>query len=143
MNHKFWVYRDGGLIVQKYQGSFEHDQLLEISQRVLQSIPDNLTKVQFLSDISEGRFPKLSSEQFEVLLDMFNKNVSMSFEMQIAIYTGMNTYDDFITAHKFANYFKGGQYNAIPFNILDSALNWLGLSKEEMEKINKDLSDFY
>lgn len=136
MEHKFWKYRNGTLIVQQYLGVVGHEDIIKNDTLAFSEIPKGATNIINLCDISQSTYPDLKHEQVVDLL----KAVEDVPGLRMALYTGSVNYEDYEKAITYVTHWKGKPIAVVPFNFLNSAFDWLNLTTEEREVIKENFN---
>lgn len=132
------MFRDGALVVEQYVGTANSQEIIDNDRKMLEAAPEN-QKLLLLSDISQVQFPDIPTEAIPSLFQPMEEFADKSHEMRVALYTGNNELTDFDKANKYAQEGSIRSMAIVPFNRLESAMNWLGVTEQEKEEIRKYL----
>lgn len=141
MQYQCWYYRGGALVVEKYAGQVEADQVLDNDEEFLSRLEGPVDTLMVLSDLSEITFINLAIEEIAELFASFDKHLPRIKKIKLALYTGMSNNDLFQKVVSYSNHGNKRRMSAIPFVHLDMAMEWLGLSPAEQEAVREQLGN--
>lgn len=139
MAYQVWQYRNGTVLVEKYTGTMELNELISNDDDWLSTIPPEVDRILALTDISGASLQSMDVRQVGEAFKAVDKYWAKTNRMKIALYTGMNCFEDFQKASTYARHGSERALSIIPFVNLDKAMNWLGLTEQEQEVITVQL----
>lgn len=140
MGYKKLFLRDGLLLIEKYYGVVDFDDIINADEEIYtDDFPSDETFL-VLADLSEARFPNITYEQIVDLFKVIDQFAATTNGMKHAFYTGNMEMEDFNKAHKYIEVASSKALSMVPFSHLDLAYDWLGLSKDEKNAIDQFLS---
>ena len=139
MNYECRVYRKGTLVVEKYTGIIEPNDVIDNTEKIFANTKPMPDKFLFLVDISEATLSSIEEEELYKLFKSADKYSSETIGMRLAFYTGSSFDEDFKKACLLARQGLDRQIVMVPFKILKDAMKWLGLSDEEHIQIRAQL----
>lgn len=142
MNYKYWTHRKGSILVEKYIGEMSLSQIVANDDEMFASVETKEDQLLGLTDISSASIKNISFTEIKDLFAGIDKHEDVTKGMKIALYVGSNSYDDFLKACEYSEQDADRPLSIIPFNHLDTAMIWLGLTDEEKTLITEQLQNF-
>lgn len=139
MKYQKWEHRNGSLVAEKYSGNVEMDDIINNDDELLTDVPPEAGTLRVLTDISEATFHNIGPEEVAQLFQSIDAHAMKTGGMKLALYTGLNNWEDFRFVSDYSEHGSKRPMSVIPFNFLDSAMRWLDLSEKEQEQITKQL----
>ncbi len=137
--YRFWAFRAGTLMVEQYIGEATSQEIIDNDKEMLKNAPSG-GKLLLLSDIGQARFPDIPNTDIPSLFGPYQASSDKAHDMRVALYTGSNEWTDFDKANEYAKEGAIHSMNIVPFNRLESAMNWLGLTEKEKKEITSLLN---
>lgn len=139
MTYQKWEYRDGTVIVEKYTGELDLNTIRANDDAMFEAIQENVSRLLILIDLSKASLKNISFTDVEQIFSPILKYESITYGMKLALYVGLDDYEVFMKASKYAENDTRHPVSIIPFNFLETAMTWLGLSEAEQELITAQL----
>lgn len=141
MKYRNWLYREGLLVVEKFTGKFNFDQIRTIDILTENLDSDQSQQLLVLTDLSDALFPEVEASQIEKVFGTIDKNISAIKGMKMAILANSDIYDEFIKANNFAIEATKRPITVMVFHTYQSAMNWLEVDENEQSNILKKISE--
>ncbi|MCB0278285.1 MAG: hypothetical protein KDD94_02195 [Calditrichaeota bacterium] len=140
MDYRKWLHRDAALLVEKYSGEVDIDQLMLNAEQNLLEVKKQLIVPRILTDLREARFPDVNDEMVEMLMDPIDRYPEKAVGLKLALYIGANYHSDFKKIFNYARLASQRKVSVVPFVNINDAFDWLGIATDEQRVICKQLN---
>lgn len=137
MKRDHWFHTDSNLLVEKYSKIINKEDF-ERMTGVLYLELDSSKLIKSLIDISDGNLFNINYGQISSIFDEFLIRIKNIENMQVAIFSGLNSKDDFLKISAFSKY-ESENVKIKNFVELRHAFEWLELNDIDIRKIKKQL----
>ena len=139
MGYQKWTHRDGMVLVEKYTGTVIFDDVLQNDQEALEDNQPYSGQLLVLTDVIEAMFDQVAIDQFKELLQSLDDHAAQTYGMKLAIFAGMNRFEDFQKLARYAEEAAERPFSIFVFNVIETAMTWLGIVDSERELIASQL----
>ena len=140
MKQELWSYRNGLLIVERFTGTFNPEEIRKSYEVIVRKALKKNEPLTVLADLSNATFPHIEPVEIKELFATLDKNIETINGMRIALIANEEHYNEFVKASSYAIEATKRPITVMVFHSLTSATEWLELSSQEHQLITENLS---
>jgi len=140
MKHEHWIIESANLLVEKYKGVINKDDIGKGEGKLYRMMDDD-RPFKSIVDVSEAIFFNIKHDEIRFIFNDFQNRLGSRGEGQFVLYNGKNAKDDYLKTSLFTKY-ETDNIKLRNFIEIDEATEWLNLSKSESLQVIKILNSY-